>query len=367
MEKRYRIINFPAISFLSMKMMYKIRKGITKALLFALLPAYTFGQTYPVFVFDTQEPLDIALSISIKEIKKSKEDSSYISDKLYYRGASGIKDSIKIGLKGRGHFRLHECYFPPLWIKIKKSESTGTLFNGNKKLKLVLPCHTEKGNSDLILKEYICYKLYEEISPYAFKTRLVNIDLTELRRKKEKKFQVKGILIEDIDRTAKRTATKAVEVARIDPGTLSDTNSLRFDLFQFMISNTDWSKASQHNSKLIYRQSNYIAVPYDFDLSGVVDAPYSFVSIVGDEQLPIESVRDRYYRGYCRPIEITQYVRNEFLSKEKKLLSLPDELKNQLPDREISELKDYLRQFFAILKNDDQFNAQIVERCRSLN
>jgi hypothetical protein len=107
-------------------------------------------------------------------------------------------------LKGRGNFRLRECYFPPLWIKIKKSESKGILFEGNKKLKLVLPCYTQRDNSDLILKEYLCYKLYEEITPYAFRTRLVNIDLTELRGKKEKKFQVKGILIEDLDKVAKR-------------------------------------------------------------------------------------------------------------------------------------------------------------------
>ena len=220
MEKRYRIINFPTISFLSMKMMNKIKKGIRTGFLFALVPVYTFGQLQSGSVFDTRDPLQIALSISIKEVKKSKEDSVYISDKLYYRGASGINDSIKIGVKARGNFRLRECYFPPVWIKIKKSESKGTLFEGNKKLKLVLPCNNDKGNNDLILKEYLCYKLYEEISPYAFKTRLVNIDLTEERRKKEKMFQVKGILIEDVDKTAKRTGTKAVEVARIDPNIL---------------------------------------------------------------------------------------------------------------------------------------------------
>jgi len=194
----------------------------------------------------------------------------------------------------------------------------------------------------------------------------VNIDLTEQRRKKEKMFQLKGILIEDIGKTAKRTGAKAVEVARIDPRTLQDTNALRFDLFQFLISNTDWSKASQHNSKLIFRRSKYIAIPYDFDMSGLVDAPYSVVSRVGEEQLPIESVRDRYYRGYCRSADISQFVRNEFLSKEKMLMAVPDDLKGELSDREIAALKDYLGQFFDVLKNDSQFNQQILANCRSL-
>jgi hypothetical protein len=116
-------------------------------------------------------------------------------------------------------------------------------------------------------------------------------------------------------------------VVRIDPRTLQDTIAFRFALFQFMISNTDWSKASQHNSKLISLHSKYIPIPYDFDMSGLVDAPYAVVSVVGDEALPVESVRERYYRGFCTSPEITQLVRNEFLSKEKKLLSIPDLLK----------------------------------------
>jgi len=336
------------------------------SLLFALVANQVFGQAGPGSLFGGKDPLPIALSISIKEVRKSQQDSLYIANKLYYRDASGKHDSLKIGLKGRGNFRMRECYFPPLWIKFKNSETKGTLFEGNKKLKLVLPCNTDRGNNDLILKEWLCYKLYEEISPFAFKTRLVNIDLTEQRRKKEKMFQVKGILIEDIDRTAKRMATKSVEVARIDPRNLQDTNAFRFDLFQYLIANTDWSKAAQHNSKLIAWHSKFIAIPYDFDMSGVVDAPYSVVSMVGDEQLPIESVKDRYYRGYCRSPEITAYVRNEFLSKEKKLLSLPDELKDELSSREIAELKDYLREFFTVLKSDNKFNEQILEKCRSL-
>ena len=90
-------------------------------------------------------------------------------------------------------------------IKIEKKQAAGTLFKGNKKLKLVLPCNRQSGSNDLILREYICYKLCEAITPYAFKTRLVNVNMTELRGKKNKNFQLKGILIEDIEKAAKRS------------------------------------------------------------------------------------------------------------------------------------------------------------------
>jgi hypothetical protein len=138
--------------------------------------------------------------MSIKEVRKSKADSTWLSHKLYYRNNFGKKDSIKVDLKSRGNFRLNECYLPPLWIKIPKKRAAGTLFQGNKKVKLVLPCNNQKGSNDLILREYICYKLCELITPFAFKTRLVNIDLTELRGKKDKNFQVKGIMIEDLEK-----------------------------------------------------------------------------------------------------------------------------------------------------------------------
>lgn len=346
-------------------MMNKIKGKIIIASAITLVTTHSFGQAHFDSVFDVQNPLHIALSISIKEVKKSKEDSSYISDKLYYQDASGINDSIKIGLKGRGNFRLRECYFPPLWIKIKKDKSKGTLFEGNKKLKLVLPCYTQRSNSDLILKEYLCYKLYDVISPYAFKTRLADIDLTEQRGKKNKMFKVKGILIEDIDKTAKRTDSKTAEVTRINPQALQDTGALRFDLFQFMIANTDWSKTFQHNNKLIYRQPYYIPVPYDFDMSGLVDAPYAVVSMIGDKQLPIESVRERLYRGFCRSPELTQFVRSEFLLKEETLLSIPDLLNGELSDKEITGIKEYLKEFFDILRNDNLFATNILDKCRS--
>ncbi len=343
-----------------------IQKTILITILFSLAAAEGFSQLKKDPLFEDQSPLHLALGISINEVRKSKEDSTYISHKLYYRTASGVNDSIKIDIKGRGNFRLRECDFPPLWIKIKSSQAKGTVFQGNKKLKLVLPCNDQRGNNELIAKEWLCYKLYEAITDHTFRTRLVNVDLTEKRRKKENTYQLKGILIEDIDKIAKRMDGKPVEATRVDAKGLQDTASFRFSLFQLMISNTDWSEIFQHNNKLIQNHSGYIPVPYDFDMSGLVDAPYSVVSVIGDTQLPIESVRERYFRGYCRSTEVMQYVRNEFLTKEKKILSLPDLLKNELPARDVTDIKNYLEDFFTILKSNDSFDDHVNKRCRIL-
>ena len=342
----------------------KIAASFAAIVLAGFMPA--FSQELPDPLFNTQSPLDIAIHISIKQIKKSNGDSSWVSDKLYYHNAAGLNDSIKVDLKSRGHFRLTDCYYPPLWMKIDKNAAKGTVFDGNKKLKLVLPCDNHKGHDALVLKEYLCYKLCEMITPYAFRTRLVNVDLTEQREKQNKNYRLKGILIEDLDKAAKRFDAKA-EKANIAPHALHDTSALRFYMFQLLIANTDWSTTAQHNAKLIHqRNGNYIPLAYDFDMSGVVNAPYSFVALAGETVLPIENVKERLYRGYCRTAGVTQFVRNELLAKEALLLSLPDLLKGDLEAKEIKELRAYLHDFFDILRDDFLFRINILDKCRDL-
>jgi hypothetical protein len=339
-------------------------KNLSFIIALYFFPLLAFSQAGNDSLFDVQPPLDMAITLSIKHVGASKDDTAYLAHTLYYTGPSGTKDSIHVGLKARGNFRLRECYFPPLWITMKKKHVKNTLFKGNKKIKLVLPCHNANDNNELILKEYLCYKLYETITPYSFKTRLVNVNLTELRKKnKTKSFNLKGILVEDNGKAATRLQAKTVK-SNISRDALHDTAALRFDFFQFMIANTDWSAAYQHNSKLIYKNLNYIPLPYDFDMSGLVDAPYAVVSVVNGEQLPIANVTERYYRGTCRSPETTEFVRKEFLSKKDQLLSIPDILKGQLSDKEIRSLKNYLKEFFVILEDDNLFKSDIVERCQ---
>lgn len=65
-----------------------------------------------------------------------------------------------------------------------------------------------------------------------------------------------------------------------------------------MIGNTDWSVTNLHNIKLITLDSasKPIPVPYDFDYSGAISTHYA----QPPEILPINTVRQRFYRGFCR-------------------------------------------------------------------
>ena len=332
--------------------------------LIILLASPVIAQETRDVLFDSNDPLKLAFGISIKQIRDAKFDTVYFAHKLYFSGVSGKEDSIQMGVKRRGNFRLQKCYFPPLWIKIDKKKGMNTVFEGNRKLKLVMPCDSRLLSNDLIVREYLCYKLFQKITSESFKAKLVDIDFTELRGRKSKTFQLKGILIEDVSKTAKRLSGQVSKHAKVTPKALNDTCALRFDLFQLLISNTDFSKGFQHNSKLIYKNTKYVPLPYDFDMSGVVDAPYAVVSKVGENQLPIESVTERYYRGFCASKETTEFVRGEFISKEEQLSSLPDKLKGYLSDKDIEHLKSYLKEFFDILKNDNLFQREVLSKCR---
>jgi hypothetical protein len=137
-------------------------------------------------LFRNQKTLPIKLLYSNKNLKRNTNDSTYIKSTLQYKQKNDEWRSLDVELRARGNFRRENCYFPPIKIKIKKEASKSTLFKGNKKLKLVLPCLLQKDKNDNVIKEYIAYKLYELISPYHFKTRLADITLTEPKGKKLK-------------------------------------------------------------------------------------------------------------------------------------------------------------------------------------
>jgi len=343
-----------------------IKYKIFLIFIFIMGTCHLLGQTPTDSLFTSQKPLGIALRISINSVRDSKKDSTYISHKLFYKNDSGQFDSMDVSIKGRGNYRLKECYFPPLWIKIKMENAKGTVFEGNKKLKLVLPCDNRANSNILILKEFLCYKLYEEITTYAFQTRLAEIDLTEDRGKRSKTSKLKGIFLEDVDKIAKRLNAKPLRNIKMSPAALNDTNSFRLELFQFMISNTDWSSQFQHNAKLIeHGPGKNIALIYDFDMAGLVNAPYAVVSEINGEKLDIDKVTQRKFRGYCHPPQVMEYVRKEFLSKKEKLLAIPDQMKGELSDREIKGIRNFLEQFFDIIKDDRLFNFNIVKNCRA--
>jgi hypothetical protein len=139
----------------------------------------------------------------------------------------------------------------------------------------------------------------------------------------------------------------------------------RAELFQFLIGNTDFSLFAGvddccHNAKVIQLNAGggqFVPVPYDFDLSGIVNAPYA----VTNPSLDIDSVTDRLYRGTACPPEVLDATIRLFHSKREAILKLwrTTEL---LEERDRREAVAYLEEFFAIISNPAEVQRQIRSR-----
>ncbi len=316
-------------------------------------------------LFQSQQPLSIQLKFNIKNIKKNTNDSTYIASTLFYKNEDVLWDSIKIKMRARGNHRRANCYYVPLKLKLKKSLTKGTLFEGNKKLKVVLPCLPGKNNNDFVIKEYLAYKLYEIISPFHFKTRLINIDFIEERGQRLKKQELKGILIEDIDKVAKRLGGKEYKTF-VHPLENDAVTSIQNNLFQFLIGNTDFSTRTQHNQKLLFVDKKFISIPYDFDMSGLVNPNYAAVSGIDNLPIKITEVTQRAYKGYKRDALLLQKVRQEFMSHKIQMFNTIDNLRESFSEpKQYLKAKQFMVGFFEILESDQKFNKNIVIRART--
>lgn len=133
-------------------------------------------------LFQDQAPLQISLSYDISQLKLSKESLRDSDQGL--PGVVSIGDTsipVEVTPRGKGSF---SCEQPQLKLNFKKSQVQGTPFTDLKKIKLFtsgicIPNGTNPEHDKLILSNYLVYKLYEEVFPIYYRTRLVEISYTD--------------------------------------------------------------------------------------------------------------------------------------------------------------------------------------------
>ena len=310
-------------------------------------------------LFSNQNPLKIQLNYSNKQLNLKTNDSTFIKTQLVYFDKDKKKE-IKVSLRARGNFRRRNCFFTPIKMKIKKSASAETIFNGNTSLKIVLPCKNEKDNNDNIIKELIAYKIYEIVSLYHFKTRRLQIEFNNKTQKGEKKYDLKGFLIEDDDKLAKRFDGKILK-RKIHPLAIELLNSVNLSFFNYMIGNTDFSSSYQHNGKLLFYKNKIISIPYDFDLTGWVNPSYGkgVINRLGYQ------TKKRKYIGFKRDQEVFEKARNHFKASKNKIFTLVNSFKTDFDHQyEFDNMLDYLEDFYRILESDKLFNRLVVSQAR---
>src|SRR5205085_10287373 len=127
-------------------------------------------------------------------------------------------------------------------------------------------------------------------------------------------------------------------------------------IFEFMIGNTDMSLYALHNVRIVQRPDKSLhVIPYDFDLSGLVNAPYAIPA----RGLLIKSVTDRLYRGPCRTQErVDPYVAN-FVAKKDIVRKLPEEIPGIARDTR-DAAKAYIDSFYNSIKSPKDVKSLYV-------
>lgn len=307
---------------------------------------------------DPADLMTLRLEIPIKTLRKETNDSTYTPSTLYFKEKE-TWDSLPVELRTRGDFRRKKCIFPPVKIKFSKKDINNTVFDHNKKLKLVVPCRHEEAKNDNVVKEYLAYKLYEPVTPFHFKTRLVNLEWSQKASKKKSGHQLKGILLEDLDHLAERMGGDAFD-RNVHPMRLDTLNGIRNAFFQYMIGNADYSVTVGHNYKIIYHDEKFLVIPYDFDLAGLVNADYGKSSDVQNLRFMGDQPAARVYRDSPRDPALVEQIRQEYLSNKDAIFGQLERTKELFDNEdEYSEAELYINKFFQVLEDDKKFNRII--------
>jgi hypothetical protein len=315
-------------------------------------------------LFASQAPLSIAIEAPFDRMLRDRDSEEPIAGTMI--DPAGNRLAVTVALRGLTRRTEEICAFPPLHVRFTAPPPLSSPFAGEKKLKLVTHCRTTPSFDRVVLLEYAAYRLYQSLTPRSFGTRLASIRYLESGGKPIATRP--GFFIEDLDDVAARNGVAELRAgARIPTSDLNAADAARYAVFQHMIANHDWSMRAGpvgdnccHNAKLIGAPGpgNATPIPYDFDFSGFVNAPYA----LPPDQLKIRSVRERQYRGYCvhnpQVVEAARTFRAKRPEFEAELQSIPG-----LDPKGAASAIAFMAQFFAEIATDQDVDAKILKRC----
>ena len=290
--------------------------------IFSFLQLYVcigFSQinTHTQALFQKKDVLHVTIETNMRALLKDRGKTSiYHWCKLTYTDEEGHAIILPVKVKTRGNFRrdASNCSLPPLSINFPNKKTKNTLFEGQEKLKFVNKCK----DYEHLLYEYLAYEIYNLVTDYSFKARLVEVTYLDSlnRRKPETTY---GFFIENDNQLAQRHEAKILSRQNIAMANLDSLETATFVMFQYMIGNNDWSLPYLHNMILLFNANKrIIPVAYDFDFAGIAETNYA----TPPKELEIVSVRERLYRGLNYSPEVFQKVFDRFKGVKPQIYAL---------------------------------------------
>lgn len=312
-------------------------------------------------LFASHETLHLRIDLPIRRLKGDRgQDEDERPARLQVLAPAADSTDLPVDIRTRGYFRLERstCSFPPLRLDFPKDSLVGTVFDGENRLKLTTHCRDQDRFQQFTLQEYLIYRMYNLVTDRSYRVRLARIRYVDSERGDS--LTRYGFVREDDDRMAARNGMVVVDQDGIGPESLEPNHLVQMALFQYMVGNTDWAAGTtRHNIDLIVDERQIpIPVPFDFDWSGLIAAPYAKPS----PSLGIRHVRERLFFLGCLSIE---HLEPQFATFRAARPAIEELVRTQegLEPKTVEETLRYLREFYEIINDPRRASRELTRRC----
>jgi hypothetical protein len=312
-------------------------------------------------LFDDSTPLEIELTGPVRQLIEQRKPPEPLPFVLREGG-----QDYAITARARGKSRLRVCGFPPLRIEFMEPSADGTHFAGQGKLKMVTHCRDRQSGDMNVLEEYLAYRILGLLSEAAYRVRLIKISYTDTQGGGDETLRDRyGFFIEPTAQLAERLGGSEVNASGVSLKQLDADQAALVYVFQYLIGNTDWSlvtgdadKWCCFNGKLIRVGEKIQYVPYDFDLSGLVDASYA----KPDPSLNLRSVRKRKYRGYCTDSQTLLNAIQSIIARKAEMFQGVRDTP-WLTEKARGKIENYLTRFFVKAEDESGLLRSFERQC----
>ncbi|MEQ8704266.1 MAG: hypothetical protein RIC19_10125 [Phaeodactylibacter sp.] len=309
--------------------------------------------------FEHTELLKLELEFSLDTMYAKVNTNEEYPAVFRFQDAHGAWVELSGEIRARGRYRRRVCDFPPLRIDFSKKDLRARGLADYDDLKLVTHCQTGRKGKEAVLREYLTYKMYQQLSDHALRAKLVEV--TYIDTESNQKLVKYGILLEDIDElAARKNSVECEECFGLSTVEFQQDNLRTHAMFQYMIGNVDWSVPMSRNLKILKPVNGglHTVVPYDFDFSGLVNVGYA----VPSQEVGQTKVGDRVYLGAERSGSELQPTLELFKSKQDTFVAMVENF-DFLSRSGRREMTEYLDSFYVALDNGLVCEDMAIQGC----
>jgi hypothetical protein len=350
--------------------MTPLRSVICIALLALAIPlqANTDTPATSAPLFAANDILDVTIEVPLDRLMLERPTEEELPATLLYEDADGSTVSLEIGVRTRGKYRRQWriCPFAPLRLNFRKAEVKDTLFATVDKIKMVTHCRSGRDSyQQTVLREFLAYRILNIITDYSYRVRLLRVRYVDTENDDVNADNF-GFLIEHRDQLAERTGLEVKKLDATHVADLDPTHTNLGSLFQYLIGNTDFSPIAGtageeccHNYSLLGQTDGPLfAVPYDFDMSGWVNAAYA----TPNPKFDLRNVRERLYRGRCENNSLLATSVQLFQDHQAEISALVTESEH-LKTSTKNQLIRYLDDFYKRTGNPKTVQSRLLKKC----